>query len=56
MNKYFLESILLVLLYRTLGMIIVERATRIDLFYIFRSVTKGGKSLWEQGSDGVGVG
>ena len=35
MNRYFLESISPVLLFRALGMIIVERATRIYIFYIF---------------------
>ena len=40
--KKTLESILLALLYKTLEMIIIERATRIYIFDIFGNVRKRG--------------
>ena len=51
MNQYFLESILLNLFYRTLWGIIGERATSINIFFIFgyvRNLTQ--KGAWWMGS------
>ena len=58
MNQYFSESILLALLYRTLGMIIVERVMRIYIFFKFgydRTSIKRGGGEWVKGLDRFGA-
>ena len=61
MNQYFSESISLDLLYRTLGMIIVENnIIRFYIFFIFGYVRnlyqkREGGGEWVQGLDGLGA-
>ena len=51
MNQFFLESILLALLYRTLGMISNEIATKTTMFFIFGYV----KNCYQRGGGGKGI-